>query len=117
MFYNIVYLFFYRTSPIVSAAGAVGSYLPSNITDIWEPQRHFAFAKIPAQISVFGGNGSNSSCKDRINICSFSPGDQPLVAVLTSEGSFYLYSIPDEGGECILIKTDSVMNDNEDDME
>jgi hypothetical protein len=28
-----------------------------------------------------------------------------------------LYSIGEEGGECILLKTDSVMNDTEDDLE
>jgi autophagy-related protein 18 len=90
-----------RTSPIVSAAGAVGNYLPSNITDIWEPQRHFSFAKLPP--------GS----KDRTNICNFNPGDRPSLSVITSDGSFYLYSIPEEGGECVLLRTESIMEPEE----
>jgi WD40 repeat protein len=92
----------FSTSPLVSAAGTVGSFLPTNITDIWEPQRHFAFAKIPT-----------TSVKDRINICAFNPGDRPTLCVLTSDGSFYLYSITDEGGECVLLRTDSVMDEEE----
>ena len=119
---------------MVSAAGAVGSYLPSNITDIWEPQRHFAYCKIPPQqssaatsglttntssgiIASAGGSLTGVAKGERINICSFSPGDRALVSVLTSEGTFYLYSIGEEGGECSLLKTDSIMNDNEDDLE
>jgi autophagy-related protein 18 len=79
----------------------VGSYLPSNITDIWEPLRDFAFAKLPQ-----GG-------KDRITICHFNPGDRPSLSVVTSEGLFYLYSIPEEGGECNLLRTDSIMEPEE----
>jgi hypothetical protein len=68
-------------------------------------------------ISSAGGSLTGASKGERITICSFSPGDRPLVSVLTSEGMFYLYSIGEEGGECILLKTDSVMNDTEDDLE
>ncbi len=91
-----------RTSPLVSAAGAVGSYLPSNLTDIWEPLRHFAFAKLPS-----------SSTKDRINICAFNHGDRPSLSVVTSDGSFYLYSIQEEGGECVLLRQDSILTEEE----
>ena len=111
--------------PLVSAAGAVGSYLPSNITDIWEPQRHFAFAKIPSSSqantilnqnttsSISSATSSSIKDKDRITICSFGAGERPLLSVLTSDGSFYTFSISSEGGECSLIKTDSILTEEE----
>ncbi|KAJ3214695.1 autophagy protein [Dinochytrium kinnereticum] len=62
-------------SPLASATAAVGSYLlPDMITEMWEPQRDFAFAKLPAALKgtqnicalggSFGGSytaGSSSS--------------------------------------------------------
>lgn len=30
-----------------SFAGSVGGYLPSTLTEIWDPQRDFAFLKLP----------------------------------------------------------------------
>ncbi|KAJ2996624.1 autophagy protein [Globomyces sp. JEL0801] len=92
-------------SPVVpqrpSAAGAVGSILPSNITDIWEPQRHYAFAKIP------------TVSKDYANICGFNSGDHPTINVITADGYVYLYSIGGDG-ECSLLRQESIMDNDED---
>ncbi|KAI8899461.1 WD40-repeat-containing domain protein [Globomyces pollinis-pini] len=88
-------------SPLASAAGAVGSILPSNITDIWEPQRHYAFAKIP------------TVSKDYANICGFNSGDHPTINVITADGYVYLYSIGGDG-ECSLLRQESIMDNDED---
>lgn len=63
--------------------------LPKNISSILEPQRDFAFLRIPNQQktkNVIGFNGSNN------------------VLVGSSGGSLYVYTIPEKGGECILVK-------------
>lgn len=62
--------------------------LPKNISSILEPQRDFAFLRIPNQQktkNVIGFSGKN-------------------VLVGSSDGSLYVYTIPDRGGECILVK-------------
>lgn len=62
--------------------------LPKNISSILEPQRDFAFLRIPNQQktkNVIGFSGKN-------------------VLVGSSDGSLYVNTIPDKGGECILVK-------------
>jgi hypothetical protein len=47
-----------RRNPVASATAAVGSYfIPDAITEIWEPQRDFAFAKLAP-----GSKGFHSLC-------------------------------------------------------
>ncbi|KAJ3322591.1 autophagy protein [Boothiomyces sp. JEL0866] len=82
-----------------SATTAIQNYLPTNITDIWEPTRHFAFAKLPT--------------KDKINICSLTSQEVPTLSVVTSDGSFYTYTIFSEGGECTLQRQESIMDPEE----
>ena len=86
----------------MSAANQVGNLLPSKVTDIWEPMRNFAFAKLP------------SGSKDRVHICSFTPMEPPLLAVVTSDGDFMLYNVADEGGECSLLRQESIIGPEED---
>jgi autophagy-related protein 18 len=70
--------------------GAVGGYLPSAVTEMWEPARHFASVKLP-----------ESGIKSVVALSSTSP----RVMVVTSEGLFYMYNIDMEnGGECVLMK-------------
>jgi len=58
---NFLLFFFWFRSPIVSAAGAIGSYLlPETISEMWDPARDFAFAKLPG-----GKTGA-------INVCALS---------------------------------------------
>ncbi|ODQ63008.1 hypothetical protein WICANDRAFT_25761 [Wickerhamomyces anomalus NRRL Y-366-8] len=62
--------------------------LPKNISSILEPQRDYAFLRIPNQNktkNVVGFNGNN-------------------VLVGSSDGSLYVYTIPEKGGECVLVK-------------
>ncbi|EPS43310.1 hypothetical protein H072_2707 [Dactylellina haptotyla CBS 200.50] len=80
-----------------SVVGAVGGYLPQAVTEMWEPQRDFAFARLrlpPATKSVVALS-SNS----------------PQIMVVTSDGFFYLYNVDMEnGGECILTKQYSLLD-------
>lgn len=63
--------------------------LPRNITSILEPQRDFAYLKVP------------SHHKLKRNVVGFNDKD---VLVACSDGSLYVYTIPPTGGECVLVK-------------
>ncbi|GAA97103.1 uncharacterized protein L969DRAFT_96982 [Mixia osmundae IAM 14324] len=77
------------------AAGSLGGYLPGAVTEMWEPQRDFAYLKLPL-----------AGVKSVVALSS----TLPLVNVVTSEGVFYTYSIDlESGGECILSKSYSLM--------
>lgn len=68
----------------------MGGYLPSALTEVWEPSRDFAFLRLPT---------SGARC-----IVALS-GTMPQVMVISSEGYFYSYSIDlENGGECSLLK-------------
>ncbi|KAK9457279.1 WD40-repeat-containing domain protein [Dipodascopsis uninucleata] len=84
-----------------SVAGRVGGYLPTAVTEMWEPARDFAFLKLPTK-----------GVKSVVAISATSPH----VIVVTSEGYFYQYSIDlEKGGECTMIKQYSLLG-NSDDM-
>ena len=87
---------------MVSAANQVGNLLPSKVTDIWEPMRNHSFAKLP------------QGTKERVHICSFTPMEPPLLAVVTSDGEFLLYNVSDTGGECSLLRQETVLGPEED---
>jgi autophagy-related protein 18 len=73
---------------------SVGGYLPTAVTEMWEPARDFAFIKIPK--STHG-----VPLKSVVAMSSSSP----LVMVATSEGIFYVFSLDMEtGGEGVLVK-------------
>lgn len=70
-------------------AGAVGGYLPSAMTEMWEPARDFAYVKLPS-----------AGVKSVVALS----GTCPQIMVVTSEGYFYAYNVDmEKGGECILI--------------
>ncbi|KAF3203077.1 autophagy protein [Orbilia oligospora] len=78
-----------------SVVGAVGGYLPQAVTEMWEPQRDFAFVRLPAATKSVVALSSNS----------------PQIMVVTSDGFFYLYNVDMEnGGECILTKKYSLLD-------
>ncbi|KAJ3280562.1 autophagy protein [Borealophlyctis nickersoniae] len=91
-------------TPIASAAGAVSSYfLPDAITEMWEPTRDFAFAKLPT-----------GHTKGLQNICAISGAASSHLMVVTAEGYFYQYSIDLEaGGECNLLKQYSLVEEED----
>lgn len=83
-------------------AGAMGTYLPTAVAEIWEPQRDFAFVKLPAIAGMK-------------SVVSFS-SNSSQVLVVTSEGYFYQYAIDlERGGECELVQQYSLL-DNGDDL-
>ncbi len=79
-----------------SLVGAVGGYLPTSFTEMWEPLRDFAFAKLPA-------NGSRSTV-------AFNGSSSQIIAV-TTEGFFFQFDVDLElGGECAVTKQHSLMD-------
>jgi len=71
--------------------------IPDAINTIFEPQRDFAFAKIPQQ------------SKGIRNICAINNNNQVMFAV--EDGRFYQYDLNTEhGGECTLLKEFNLLN-------
>ena len=95
-----------RSSQLVgrSVAGAVGSYLPQSVTEMWEPQRDFASIKIPRpNNSAPRGALVGGSIPLRSVVAMSS--NSPQVMVVTSDGGFYVYNIDmQRGGEGYLVK-------------
>lgn len=85
-----------RTSQNVSTSlvSRAAGYLPSAVTEIWEPARDFAWVKIP---KARNGNPVKS-------VVAMAQGT-PQVMVATSEGDFLIYSIDlEKGGEGALVR-------------
>nr|XP_018260341.1 autophagy-like protein 18 Atg18 [Kwoniella dejecticola CBS 10117]OBR82499.1 autophagy-like protein 18 Atg18 [Kwoniella dejecticola CBS 10117] len=73
-----------------SFVGGVGGYLPRSVSEMWEPQRDFAFIKLR-------GNGART-------VVAMS-GTAPQVMVVSADGLFQAYNIDlENGGECSLMK-------------
>ncbi|CAG8951959.1 hypothetical protein HYFRA_00005766 [Hymenoscyphus fraxineus] len=90
-----------------SVAGVVGGYLPQAVTEMWEPQRDFAFIKLPK-----GAPGLNSTGGPLRSVVAMS-SSSPQVMVVTSDGGFYIFNIDlENGGEGILAKRCSVLQDD-----
>ncbi|KAF9164366.1 autophagy protein [Actinomortierella ambigua] len=80
-------------------AGSVGSYLPSMVTEMFEPSRDFAYLKLPS-----GGVQSVVALSNTT----------PQVMVATSDGYLYQYNIDlENGGPCVLLKQYSLLDSNE----
>lgn len=85
-----------RSSQIMgrSVAGVVGSYLPQTVTEMWVPQRDFAYIKMPKSSAV-------SSAQSQSTGASLGPlrsvvamkSNGPEVMVVTSDGGFYVFEI------------------------
>ena len=93
-----------RTSQNVGAslATSVGSYLPSAVAEMWEPQRDFAWCKIPrSNPTPSSPQGSPSQLRSVVAMSNNSP----QVMVVTNEGHFYVFGIDlEKGGEGTLVK-------------
>ena len=103
-----------RTSQNVgtTVAASVGAYLPTAVSEMWEPARDFAWLKIPKgqQSSVTGAPGSTAPLRSVVAMSSNSP----QVMVVTSEGHFYVYGIDlEKGGEGTLVKVFEVGGESE----
>ena len=88
--------FMRRTSQNVSTSlvSRAAGYLPSSVTEMWEPQRDFAWVRVPRGP---GGTPVKSVV---------AMGNQaPSVMVATSEGGFFVYSVDlERGGEGTLVR-------------
>ena len=85
-----------RTSQGVSGSlmNRAAGYLPSSVTEMWEPQRDFAWARIPR-----GANGQP------VRSVVAMANNLPHIMVATNEGDFYVYSIDlEKGGEGTLTR-------------
>ncbi|KAL9602523.1 MAG: hypothetical protein Q9219_001818 [cf. Caloplaca sp. 3 TL-2023] len=129
-----------RTSQNVgtSFAASVGAYLPSAVSEMWEPARDFAWLKIPKAgggaalssssgqggggggggggsgggggQSIGSGLGSTASLKSVVAMSNNSP----QVMVVTNEGRFYVFGIDlERGGEGSLVKVYEVGGEGE----
>lgn len=75
-----------------SLLGGAGTYLPKGVTEMWEPQRDFAFIKLRS-----GSVGVRT-------VVAMSP-TLPQVMVISADGVFQAYNIDlENGGECALMK-------------
>ena len=110
-----------RTSQNVGTtfAASVGAYLPTAVSEMWEPTRDFAWCKIPkgppsGGTTASGGSlGSGSSSVPTRSVVAMS-SSSPQVMVVTNEGHFYIFGIDlEKGGEGTLIKVYEVGGENE----
>jgi autophagy-related protein 18 len=84
-----------RKNILSPLANATAYFLPQNISEMWEPQRDFAHAKIP------------SASKGLPNICALETN---ILMVISADGCLYHYSVDlDAGGECPLIRQYSIV--------
>ncbi|KAL8941592.1 MAG: hypothetical protein Q9216_002143 [Gyalolechia sp. 2 TL-2023] len=130
-----------RTSQNVSTtfAASVGAYLPSAVSEMWEPTRDFAWLKIPkagSSLSGQGGTGGGGvggggggggiggaggqttssglgSTAPLKSVVAMS-NNSPQVMVVTNEGRFYVFWIDlEQGGEGKLVKVYEVGGEGE----
>lgn len=85
-----------RSSQIMgrSVAGVVGSYLPQTVTEMWVPQRDFAYIKMPKSTvtsSVQSRPTGDSTGPLRSVVGMKNNGAE--VMVVTSDGGFYVFDI------------------------
>ncbi|KAI9155310.1 Autophagy-like protein 18 [Paramyrothecium foliicola] len=91
-------------------AGVVGSYLPQSVTEMWEPQRDFAFIKLPKSSASSTQSRASSSPTGPLRSVVAMSSSAPQVMVVTSDGGFYVYNIDlENGGEGYLVKQFSVL--------
>lgn len=89
-----------RTSQNVglTIAARVGGYLPSSVTEMWEPARDFAWVKVPRGRSNSGPIGS----APMKSVVAMSAG-HPQLLVVTSEGQVLVFNVDlEKGGEGVL---------------
>ena len=103
-----------RTSQNVGTtfAASVGAYLPSAVSEMWEPARDFAWFKIPKAPPAAQGGVLASSAPLRSVVAMSS--NSPQVMIVTNEGHFYVFGIDlEKGGEGNLLKVYEVGSESE----
>lgn len=92
-----------RTSQNVSTSivSRAAGYLPSSVTEIWEPQRDFAWVRVPK-----GQGGVTQRSVVALG------NQSPSVMVATNEGDFFVFSIDlERGGEGTLVRQYQYVNE------
>ncbi|CAF9903347.1 MAG: autophagy protein [Gomphillus americanus] len=100
-----------RTSQNVSSSlvSSVGAYLPSAVSEMWEPTRDFAWCKIPRNPA----SNTATSPPSLRSVVAMS-NNSPQVMVVTNEGRFYVFGIDlEKGGEGALVKVYEIGETNE----
>lgn len=104
-------------------AGSVGGLLPGAVSGMWDPQRDFAFLKVPTSgvksvVALSGWVEPVPLMRIRISAnLDQTDSSSPQVMVITSEGVFYSYAIDlENGGECVLQKSYSLLDGMGDDV-
>lgn len=88
-----------RTSQTVgkSFAATVGGYLPSAVSEMWEPSRDFAWVKVP--------RSPNAAASGPVRTVVALNNNGPQIMVVTSEGNYYVFNVDlEKGGEGTLYK-------------
>ncbi|KAH7311764.1 protein-vacuolar targeting protein Atg18 [Stachybotrys elegans] len=102
-----------RRSSLIMGRGVtsvVGSYLPSSVTEMWEPLRDFAYIKIPKSTASATPRTVGGSTMGPLRSVVAMSSSSPQVMVVTSDGGFYVYNIDlERGGEGYLVKQFSVL--------
>ncbi|KAJ7648112.1 WD40 repeat-like protein [Roridomyces roridus] len=91
------------------STGALAKFLPvpTAISEMWEPARDFAWARVPPPAAVGGGS------LERRCVVGLS-STTPHLFVIASDGYFYAYSVDlERGGECVLVKQYSLIESGE----
>ncbi|KAJ3073721.1 autophagy protein [Podochytrium sp. JEL0797] len=119
-------------TPLASATSAVSSFLPNQLTEIFDPQRDFAFARVPQTAkgfqntcAILGGPGPLPTTTSSPSPFGAPPGfdtqeglsasvaGAPLqLVVVSGSGFYYTFGIDAEmGGECMQLKEFSLLDD------
>ncbi|KAJ7434029.1 WD40 repeat-like protein [Mycena galericulata] len=92
------------------STGALAKYLPvpAALTEMWEPARDFAWARVPPVVASASGTANERRCV--VGLSSTTPH----LFVIASDGYFYAYNIDlERGGECVLVKQYSLLESGE----
>ena len=85
------------TNIVTRAAG----YLPQSVTELWEPQRDFAWCRVPRARPAHAGGGAGAPVRSVVAMGNSGPH----LLVATNEGDFYIYHVDlEKGGEGTLIQ-------------
>lgn len=86
-----------RTSQSVGMgiAARVGGYLPKGVTEMWEPQRDFAWVKVP--------RSAGATATGPVRTVVAMSGSGPRLMVVSSEGVMFVFNLDlEKGGEGVM---------------
>lgn len=98
-----------RTSQNVSTGlvARAATYLPTSVTELWEPQRDFAWLRLPRSgpSSAAAGGHHQQQQQQPVRSVVAMANNVPHVMVATNEGDFYVFALDlERGGEGTLVR-------------